>query len=247
MDTNIKSPILTPAWNQTLDILRNGTVELQGLFRLGSNDTFLCSMQSPLGILRAVYKPIQGERPLWDFPSGTLGNREVAAYHVARIAGWNFVPPTVFREEGPLGPGSFQEYLPLKLEENYFFLREQDPDTLRQVAAFDVVINNADRKAMHVARDPSGRTWLIDHGVCFHVQWKVRTVIWEFAGEDLPTDIRNTLMQLRLSQTELRDVLGGFLHADETEAMEMRIDALLAVGKFPEPGFGRSIPWPIMA
>jgi uncharacterized repeat protein (TIGR03843 family) len=116
---------------EALEILRRGEAELRGLFRLGSNDTFLCQVRSASGSLPAVYKPVRGERPLWDFPAGSLAKREAAAFEVARWLGWNFVPPTVFRKDGPLGPGSFQEYLDLDLEQNYFLLREQDADVLR--------------------------------------------------------------------------------------------------------------------
>jgi hypothetical protein len=247
MATNTKSPDVSLPLEDKLTILRQGAVELQGLFRLGSNDTFLCSLESPLGALRAVYKPARGERPLWDFPTGTLGKREAAAFEVARAIGWDFVPPTVFRDEGPLGPGSFQEYLPLNLEENYFLLRGREPEILHRVAAFDIVINNADRKAMHIVRDSHGRIWLIDHGVCFHVDWKVRTVVWEFAGEDLPQDVLSALDRFLESAAKYHPNLKRLLRTEEISALETRTAGLLSAKKFPEPGPGISIPWPILA
>jgi hypothetical protein len=204
MDTNIKPSQRLVETDVAIGILREGEAELRGLFRLGSNDTFLCEMRSPRGALPTVYKPTRGERPLWDFPDGTLGMREAAAFETARFLGWDFVPPTVFRAEGPLGPGSFQEYLDLDFEQNYFILREREPDALRRVAAFDILINNADRKALHVACDTSGRIRLIDHGVCFHREWKLRTVIWDFAGEELPQEIMEVLDRLLTSMTEPR-------------------------------------------
>jgi hypothetical protein len=247
MATNTDPTEVSPPLEDKLEILRRGSAELQGLFRLGSNDTFLCRMESPLGALNAVYKPVRGERPLWDFPAGTLGKREAAAFEVARAIGWDFVPPTVFRAEGPLGPGAFQEYLPLNLEDNYFVLRRREPDLLRRVAAFDIVINNADRKALHIAGDSRGHVWLIDHGVCFHVDWKVRTVVWEFAGEEMPGDVLSALGRFLDSTPVFRPRLAEFLRGDEITALEERTAGLLHARKFPEPGPGVSIPWPILA
>ena len=259
MDTNINpSPGLRTA-DAVLEILRKGTAEVHGLFRLGSNDTFLCSLRAESGELQAVYKPVRGERPLWDFPAGTLAKREAAAFEVARLLGWDFVPPTVFRKDGPLGPGSFQEYLDLDLEKNYFLLREEEPEALRRVAAFDVVINNADRKAMHVLRDSSDRIWLIDHGICFHREWKLRTVIWDFAEEPLPEDVMIGLKKITKSEPEtrstpgssfrtcLRTVLTPLLTASEIKALESRAEILLKKGIFPLPGPGVSVPWPVWA
>ena len=184
-----------------LKILREGEVEVRGLFRLGSNETYLCELHSGQGSLPAVYKPVAGERPLWDFPARILAKREAAAFEFARRLGWDFVPPTVYRRDGPLGPGSFQEYRDLDLRQNYFQLREEDPDAIRRVAAFDILINNADRKAMHVRARRHGGLWLIDHGVCFHPEWKLRTVIWDFAGEPLPGEVTRKLHMIHRSQT----------------------------------------------
>jgi uncharacterized repeat protein (TIGR03843 family) len=263
---------------RVLGILRAGEAELRGLFRLGSNDTFLCEMRSAAETLPTVYKPARGERPLWDFPPGTLGRREAAAFETARFLDWDFVPPTVFRADGPLGPGSFQEYLDLDFERNYFQLREQEPDALRRVAAFDILINNADRKALHVCCDAAGRIRLIDHGVCFHREWKLRTVIWDFAGEELPRDIIEVLDRLLESMADLpgepdrpagqaptanpdlrpdastrgpegglRAILAPFLDRAEVDAVETRARALREESRFPQPGPGISVPWPIWA
>ncbi len=257
MGTNTDPLPRPPTTDSALRILREGKAELRGLFRLGSNATFLCQLNSEAGSVQAVYKPVRGERPLWDFPYGTLAKREAAAFEIASLLGWEFVPPTVFRADGPLGPGSFQEYMDLDLEQNYFRLREQDPEAMRRVAAFDVLINNADRKAMHVARDTSGRIWLIDHGVCFHTEWKLRTVIWDFAGEPLPDDVRTMLENFTDSKPgvhrsrttgftkRLRAGLSGFLSAEEIHAVESRAVALRKDGKFPEPGHELSVPWPV--
>jgi hypothetical protein len=257
MDTNTDPLPRVHTADSVLRILREGEVELRGLFRLGSNATFLCQLNSDAGSVQAVYKPVRGERPLWDFPAGTLAKREAAAFEFAGMLGWDFVPPTIFRADGPLGPGSFQEYKDLDLEQNYFFLREQDPDAMRRVAAFDVLINNADRKAMHVARDAAGKIWLIDHGVCFHIERKLRTVIWDFAGEPLPEDVHTVLENFTVSEpgvhpsrtTEFRKRfrvgLSGLISAEEIRAVESRAVALREAGKFPEPGSGLSVPWPV--
>jgi hypothetical protein len=259
MDTSINPSPRLHTVETVLEILRTGNAEVRGLFRLGSNDTFLCELRSTRGSLPAVYKPARGERPLWDFPAGTLGKREAAAFETARVLGWDFVPPTVFRPDGPLGAGSFQEFLALDLEQNYFILREQDPGTLRRAAAFDILINNADRKAMHVARDESGKVWLIDHGVCFHREWKLRTVIWDYAGETLPDDVLAVLDRLLQSKTkpdaDVRSALGNRLHAalssllsgKEIQAVEQRAEILRKAGRYPDPGPGISVPWPLWA
>ncbi len=259
MDTNTDPLPRLPTADSVLRILREGEVEVRGLFRLGSNATFLCQLNSDAGSLQAVYKPVRGERPLWDFPAGTLAKREAAAFEIAGLLGWDFIPPTIFRADGPLGPGSLQEYKDLDLERNYFLLREQDPDAMRRVAAFDVLINNADRKAMHVVRDTSGKIWLIDHGVCFHTEWKLRTVIWDFAGEALPEDVLRVLENFtdskpgghRSRTTEfkkrLRVGLSRLLSAEEIHAVESRAVALRLAGRFPEPDSELSVPWPVWA
>jgi hypothetical protein len=281
MDTNIKPSQRLVGTDAALGILSTGEAELRGLFRLGSNDTFLCEMRSPRGTLQTVYKPARGERPLWDFPAGTLGKREAAAYETARFLEWDFVPPTVFRMDGPLGPGSFQEYLDLDFERNYFHLREREPDALRRVAAFDILINNADRKALHVCCDASGQIRLIDHGVCFHREWKLRTVIWDFAGEELPQEILDVLDRVLQSMDEpqpenegsgspsqsatrtpragngpnasgapdggLGAILAPLLSLEEVTAVESRARALRDDRRFPQPGPGISVPWPIWA
>jgi hypothetical protein len=242
-----------------LKILREGEAEVRGLFRLGSNETYLCELHSGEGSLQAVYKPVRGERPLWDFPARTLAKREAAAFEFARWLGWDFVPPTVYRRDGPLGPGSFQEYRDLDLRQNYFQLREEDPDALRQVAAFDILINNADRKAMHVARDTAGSLWLIDHGVCFHRDWKLRTVIWDFAGETLPDEVMRKLQKFTDSEpghpdpsksvpfAPLPAVLSRLITDAEIQALVSRAAALRESGEFPFAGPGISVPWPVWA
>jgi hypothetical protein len=191
-----------------------------------------------------VYKPRAGEAPLWDFPEGTLCHREVAAYRVSQALGWPRVPPTVLRE-GPEGPGSLQLFLEFDPEEHYFTLAERMPDAFRRVALFDVVVNNADRKGGHCLLASDGELFVVDHGVCFHQHLKLRTVIWEFAGDPIDDELGRDLERLRMDLgDDLRTQLDPLLSARELEAMRERLDALLRSGTFPRPGPGRPYPWP---
>lgn len=234
--------------DRNLQILANGSIELSGQFVYGSNYTYLVDLEWQDCYLQGVYKPSRGERPLWDFPGGSLAAREVAAFEVSRALGWNFVPPTVLRENGPAGPGSLQQYMQLVDDLHYFTLSAVQRQQLRPVALFDALINNADRKGGHVRLSPAGDLWLIDHGICFHHEDKLRTVIWDFAGEAIPDDL---LQRLRGFVNELRtgnlaDRLGKLLSAHEVEALQDRALRLIEAGAFPEPGQGRPYPWPLV-
>jgi hypothetical protein len=214
----------------------------------GSNYTFLVEVQQADNNLKAVYKPTRGERPLWDFPAATLARREVAAYLVSEALGWGLVPPTVYRRQGPIGPGSVQLFIEHDPEYHYFNFREEDRKRLRIVALFDSLVNNADRKGSHLLIDPENRLWLIDHGICFHVEDKLRTVIWDFAGERLPDnlckDMRN-LSQKLVPASELVTALRHYLSGDEVQALAARADRLVASGQFPNPNPNRRFqPWP---
>lgn len=232
---------------RVLEILRDGTLKLQGLLPDGSNYTFLCTVKHKGVTLPAVYKPIKGERPLWDFPENTLAYREVATFLVSQALDWDLVPPTVYRPIGPHGPGSLQFYVDAEPEWHYFNVTDHERAQFMRVAAFDVVINNADRKAGHVLKGHDDRFWLIDHGVTFHAQNKLRTVIWDFAGEALPDDICADLAALktRLEEDEdLRSALDSLLDPLEVAALRRRIERLLAAGVFPHPRSNYSYPWP---
>ena len=156
------------------------------------NSTFLVEVVGPEAPTLAVYKPQAGEAPLWDFAEGTLCRREVAAFVLAAALGWPAIPPTILRD-GPFGTGSVQLFVDADPSEHYFTLRERCLDAFRPVAAFDVVANNADRKSGHCLRSEDGTVWLFDHGVCFHEDPKLRTVIWEFAGEPLADHLARDL------------------------------------------------------
>lgn len=222
--------------------LLDGEMDLVGLLPAASNYTFLARLGPNERLV--VYKPRRGEAPLWDFPSGTLCRREVAAYEVSRAGGFGFVPPTVLRD-GPLGVGSVQAFVDHDFECTAFDVFETNPDALRGIALFDLVVNNADRKAGHVFPDPSGSVWAIDHGICFHAEPKLRTVLWDFAGEPVPAAARACLLRLRKALAgDLRPVLAELLEAEEVTMLRRRLKAALAATVFPAPGSGRSFPWP---
>jgi hypothetical protein len=181
---------------QVLQALHKGTLTMQGQFLRGSNYTFLADLAFDGQEYQVVYKPSRGEQPLWDFPNGTLARREVAAYLVSEEAGWKMVPPTVYRRSGPLGPGSVQLYIEHDPTYHYFNFDEKDHQRLRPVMLFDWLINNADRKGSHVFIDGQDHIWLIDHGLCFHVDDKLRTVIWDFAGEPVAPTLLETVRDL---------------------------------------------------
>ncbi|HSL09930.1 MAG TPA: SCO1664 family protein [Actinomycetota bacterium] len=225
-----------------------GDMEILGLLPGASNATLLTRCVADDDEVLAVYKPRRGEAPLWDFPAGTLHRREVAAYVAARTLGWPNVPPTVLRG-GPAGPGSAQLFVDADPSAHYFTLEAdgRHGETFRRVALFDLVVNNADRKAGHCLLDAAGTIWVIDHGVCFSDEPKLRTVIWAFVGEPFPPE---TIDDLRRFRHELdvggaaERALGALLSPEEVAATRRRVDAVLRLGVFPEPGPGRPFPWP---
>src|SRR5512147_1070354 len=189
MPTNHDDDILT--------VLQKGKLVVQGKFLWGSNYTYLAEVEHEGTTLEAVYKPTRGERPLWDFPTSTLALREVAAYVVSEALEWRLVPPTVYRKKGPLGPGSLQLFVQHDAEYHYFNFNKEDHERLRPTAMFDLLVNNADRKGSHILIDPDRHIWLIDHGICFHVEDKLRTVVWDFAGESLPDELCAAVSRFR--------------------------------------------------
>jgi hypothetical protein len=216
-----------------------------GLMPRASNYTFMVELSDGGRTGFGVYKPREGETPLWDFPEGTLCNREVAAFVLARALGWPRVPPTVLRE-GPHGPGSVQLFVEPATGDHFFTLRERCLDEFRPVAVFDVIANNADRKSGHCLPASDGSIWVVDHGVCFGEEPKLRTVIWDFAGERVPgtllADVERVAGELRSGP--VRDELLGLLGEGEVEATAGRAEDLLRVPRFPHPGPDRAYPWP---
>jgi uncharacterized repeat protein (TIGR03843 family) len=232
--------------DEALQLLRAGEISIEGRLVDASNATFYCAVTADGVSAAGVYKPVAGERPLWDFPDGTLAEREVAAYTVSAAAGWDVVPPTVYRE-GPAGPGMVQLWLDVdETVEISRFMRRRDVERLREIAVFDAVINNADRKGGHLLPLPSGQVYGVDHGVSFSVEDKLRTVLWQWAGARLPAPVCDVLTRLRAAMDRgLGDELGELLTRREVRQTRLRIDRLLATRRHPEPtGDWPPVPWP---
>ena len=227
-----------------VEILLDADLEILGRMPWSSNSTFLVDARRGDQLLQGVYKPGRGERSLHDFPP-CLYRREAAAYELARYLGWNLVPPTVVRD-GPLGEGSVQLLVPCDYDEHYFTLHA-DPrraNELVRLAAFDMVANNTDRKSGHVLAGHDGQLWAVDNALCFHHQFKVRTVIWDFAGWPVPEGLLDDLR--RLVDTGVPEPLAQLLNTFETDAVLARAGALLEEAHLPTDPSGRRIPWPLL-
>ncbi len=233
---------------EALEFLSKGQMEKpHGLMPWSSNYTILVTVRYAGTEALAIYKPCQGERPLWDFPDGTLALREVAAFHVSRALGWDFIPPTVLRD-GFLGLGAVQLFIDAHPEEHYFTLRDKHIPSFQRVAAFDAITNNADRKGGHCLQDQGGHIWTIDHGLTFHQEHKLRTVIWDFAGQAIPDDIQEDLASLQQSLNQasspILNKLAPLITDREIEMFRRRLDRIMAARTFPLPGAGRNVPFP---
>ncbi len=238
----------TPEPARVLEVLQNGDITIQGEFVWGSNYTFLAEVCGDGLTLRGVYKPTRGEQPLWDFPAESLARRETAAYVVSTALGWGFVPPTVYRTSGPIGAGSLQLFIEHDPEKHYFNMKKSDRQQLRPVVLFDLIINNADRKGSHLLFDQHDHLWLIDHGICFHEDDKYRTVIWDFASQAIPQDLRedmHSFLQLLAPKKTLYGELQALLSTPEINALAARTEHLITLNRFPQPDpQERSFPWP---
>lgn len=233
-----------------LTVLSQGKLEEQGLLPYSSNHSFLVTVSHEGMTLPAVYKPRRGESPLWDFEWGTLCQRETAAYMVSKSLGWNLVPPTVLRE-GTRGVGSVQLYIANSESEHYFTVQEDARFVpfLRRLALFDYVINNADRKSGHCLLGDDRRLWAIDHGICFHTEYKLRTVIWEFSELSIDAayldDLKALHQDLLDERSSLAEILCQLLTTAEYAAMIARTKDLLQARTFPSPQVHRrNYPWP---
>jgi hypothetical protein len=222
-------------------------MDLVGLLHAASNYTFLATLgPHPPSGLKVVYKPARGESPLWDFPAGTLYRREVAAYQLSKVLGWPNIPPTVARRRGPHGVGAVQLFIDA---DRRHFLSEHalGRDAWLKVALFDVITNNADRKSGHCLFDADDKIWVIDHGLTFHTDQKLRTVIWDFSGEPLPpelcSDIERSLASLE--KGELAETLDRLLSPAEVKVLKRRLRGVMDPRwTFPEPTSAWSVPWP---
>ena len=239
--------------NQTLTLsaLQQGILHLEGQFIYGSNYTFMVLCQHSGETLKTVYKPLRGERPLPDFPISTLARREVAAYRVSEALGWGLVPPTIFRVKGaPLGPGSLQLFIDHDPEHHYFNFNQKQRIHLPRVMLFDILINNADRKAGHLLISLEGQLFLIDHGLSFHTEDKLRTVVWDHAGQLIPPELCLDLARVLPEASpggSLFSALQPHLQPDEIAALQTRGQALLDRGQFPlPPEDRRAYPWPLV-
>ncbi len=229
--------------------LERGELTVVGQLVDASNGSLLCTLDG-LGVdpgPYVIYKPRAGERPLWDFPTGTLSRREVAAFVVSDSLGWPIVPPTVWRD-GPFGPGMVQEWVDVDTEADLVELVQSDRADLRRIAVFDAVINNGDRKGGHLLPTHAGHIWGIDHGVTFAVEDKLRTVLWQWRGHPIPTRL---LTDLERWQTAWNAAAGpaermsGYLSEEEVETVEARVRALLRTRTHPQPSPDwPAIPWP---
>ncbi|GAA4870371.1 SCO1664 family protein [Pseudonocardia benzenivorans] len=254
------------------EVLTAGRIEITGRLVDASNATLFGTVTLDGTELECVYKPVRGERPLWDFPDGTLAGREVASFLVSEASGLHVVPPTILRENGPFGPGMLQVWVdtdderelidvcsPRKVPAGWkrvlrardgagdpAVLVHADDPQLAAMAAFDVVANNADRKGGHVLAGVDGRVYGVDHGLTMHVEDKLRTVLWGWVGEEVPEPVVAGLEKLRSAlDGGLADTLGEHLTITEVAALTSRLDALLAAPCYPEPsGYGPAIPWP---
>lgn len=233
---------------RVLQVMQHGTLDEEyGMLRWSSNYAFLVGIALEDVRLTSVYKPQTGERPLWDFPDGTLCYREYAAFLTSEALGWQIVPPTVLRT-GPRGLGSFQFYIDHDPDQHYFTFDEALHPQLQRIALFDALINNADRKGGHCLLDASGHIWGIDHGISFHSGNKLRTVIWDFANQPVPEALLADITQLEAllsdANSAYRRALDELLAPDEVRAFQRRIRLLLRLGAFPIPGAGPNYPWP---
>jgi uncharacterized repeat protein (TIGR03843 family) len=225
-------------------LLAEGDIAVEMRMPYSSNATFLVRISQGERSCRAIYKPLRGERPLWDFAPG-LHRREVAAYRLAIAMGFDFVPITVLRD-GPLGEGSVQLLIDADFEQHYFTLFESQlelHDQFRDIAVFDIVANNTDRKSGHVLIDADKHVWGIDHGLCFAADFKLRTVIWEFGGEALPEPLLDAVR--KVADTVPLEV-ASLLDSDEVEALTHRAAWLLEHRQFPVDDSGRRYPWPLV-
>jgi uncharacterized repeat protein (TIGR03843 family) len=228
-----------------LRLLRDGTLDVEGRLYDASNATLFCTVTLDGVTAACVHKPVAGERPLWDFPDGTLAAREVAAYVVSVALGWDIVPPTVLRD-GPFGTGMCQLWIDIDETVDIGALARSDHPQLRRMAVYDAVVNNADRKGGHLLPTSDGHVYGVDHGVCFSVDDKLRTILWRWRGKHLTEESVDALSALRAQlEGDLGTALRELLDPDEVAATVVRVDRLLSTRRHPLPSDNwPPVPWP---
>ncbi|TDV43643.1 SCO1664 family protein [Actinophytocola oryzae] len=261
---------MLPADRGVTELLTRGRIEIEGRLVDASNATLFCEITGGDAHANCVYKPVSGERALWDFPDGTLAGREVASYLVCQAAGLSVIPPTVLRD-GPFGPGMVQLWIETKEGDDLVdvlapvdvpqgwrtvlhahdrfgdpaVLVHADHSAVRLMAALDVVLNNADRKGGHVLHGTDGNVYGVDHGICLHVEHKLRTVLWGWMGERLPEDVVGMLKTLRAGLDDVSQTLAEHITRGEIRALRRRLHEFLDTDRFPSPEADyRAIPWP---
>ncbi|MDZ4770660.1 MAG: SCO1664 family protein [Chloroflexota bacterium] len=245
-DQPIPNPMRSCA--DILNLLDKGTIDPEySILRWSSNYAFLINLVNEGDQVTAVYKPQRGERPLWDFPDGTLCYRERAAFLTSEELGWEIVPPTVLRD-GPRGIGSMQYFIDHDPQVNYFTLDGSFAPQLQRIAAFDYLVNNADRKGGHCLLDATGHVWGIDHGITFNVVHKLRTVIWDYAGQPLADDLMTAVNHLcdTLDQpnSAYACAMVELLSEQEIASFRRRLTRMTKTRRYPMPGPGPNYPWP---
>jgi uncharacterized repeat protein (TIGR03843 family) len=228
--------------NSIKQVLQHGDYEIKGQFTFGSNYTFLVTVHHKGKEYSAVYKPLRGEQPLWDFPENTLAGREVAAYLVSEALGFHIVPYTTLRKDGPYGAGSLQQFIEYDAEYHYFSFTIEDKRLLKPVVLFDLLCNNADRKGSHVFfENGTHKLYAIDHGICFHEDDKLRTVLWDFGGQKIPENLLAPLSGIK----SVLPSLEPYLNSSERSALCSRAESIIKRGVFPrQPRDRRAMPWP---
>lgn len=261
---------MLPSDPGVLELLTRGRLEIEGRLVDASNATLFCSIVGGDAEAHCVYKPVSGERALWDFPDGTLAGREVASYLLCEAAGLSVIPPTILRD-GPFGPGMVQLWVDTKEGDDLVdviapdevppgwrtvlrahdrfgdpaVLVHADHPSVRLMSALDVVLNNADRKGGHVLHGTDGNVYGVDHGICLHSEHKLRTVLWGWVGEPLPEDVVEMLRTLKSALADVSATIAEHITRTEIRALRRRLDGFLTAGEFPAPGSDwRAIPWP---
>ena len=228
--------------NKTSEAIKSANLIVIGRLVDASNATLQATLENTDPVMKVIYKPVLGEKPLWDFADGNLANREYAAYLLSELGDFNLVPTTVLRE-GPFGSGMVQEWIEIDEELDVVDFGQSNDPQLRKLALFDAIINNTDRKFGHLLVDHDGKLRGCDHGVCFHQENKLRTVLWQFAGEQFTTEEIELLN--KVAKLDLNSLFAELLTSAEISALSERISNLLAAGQFPFPSDEwPAIPWP---